>query len=86
MKAGRRFRSGIEWHSCAAAGVRGTRPFAKNAKERGTLYAGGASEIKSPGHPPYCVTRNFTMLDRVPLAVVTVTKPVAAPTGTVAFK
>ena len=31
--------------------VRGTRPFAKNAKERGTHCGGDGSEIKSLGHP-----------------------------------
>jgi hypothetical protein len=36
--------------SFAAADVRGTRPFAKNAKERGTLCVGDARKIKSLGH------------------------------------
>ena len=55
MQAGRRFRSRIEWHSCAAAGVGGTRPFAKNAKERGTHWVGDGDEIKNLGHPPSCL-------------------------------
>ena len=50
-KAGRRFRSGIGWRSFAAAGVRGTRPFAKNAKERGTRSGGDASQNQEPGPP-----------------------------------
>ena len=52
MKAGRKFRFGIGWRSFAGADVRGTRPFAKNAKERGTHGVGDASEIKSLSHPP----------------------------------
>jgi hypothetical protein len=32
--------------------TRGTRPFAKNAKERGTHRVGDASMIESLGHPP----------------------------------
>jgi hypothetical protein len=47
MRAGERFRFGIGWRSFAAAGVRGTRPFAKNAKERGTHFVAGAGEIKA---------------------------------------
>src|SRR5437763_240937 len=46
MRAGRRFRFGIGRRSFAAAGVRGTRPFAKNAKERGTHCGGDVSEFK----------------------------------------
>jgi hypothetical protein len=36
-----------------AAGISDSRPFAKNAKERGTRCVGNASEIKSLGHPPW---------------------------------
>jgi hypothetical protein len=32
--------------------LRSTRPFAKTAKERGTRFIGGISEIESLGHPP----------------------------------
>src|ERR1700722_2570176 len=46
MKGGQRFRSRVGWRSCAAAGVRGTRPFAKNAKERGTHCVADATEFK----------------------------------------
>src|SRR5579863_1863801 len=38
--------------SFAGASLRGTRPFAKNAKERGTHFAGRAGEVKGLGHPP----------------------------------
>jgi len=38
--------------SFAGASLRGTRPFAKNAKERSTHFAGRASEVKGLGHPP----------------------------------
>jgi hypothetical protein len=38
-------------HSFAGAGIRTTRPFAKNAKELGTRLTADASEIKSLGHP-----------------------------------
>jgi len=37
--------------SIAAANVRGTRPFAKTAKERGTHCIGAGGDIKSLGHP-----------------------------------
>jgi hypothetical protein len=36
----------------ASASLRGTRPFAKNAKERGTHFAGRAGEVEGLGHPP----------------------------------
>jgi REP element-mobilizing transposase RayT len=49
---GGRFRFGIGWLSFAATCVRGTRPFAKNATERGTHRVGDGSDIKSLGHPP----------------------------------
>jgi len=35
------------------AGISGSRPFAKNAKERGTRCIGEAGGIKSLGHPPH---------------------------------
>src|ERR1700719_2299648 len=57
MKDGRRFRFGIGWRSCAAAGVRGTRPFAKNAKERGTRSGGDASQNQESGPPALKKTR-----------------------------
>jgi hypothetical protein len=52
MRDGGRFRSGIGRRSFAALAVRDTRPFAKNAKERGTHCVADAGEIKSMGHPP----------------------------------
>ena len=41
----------VPWRSFTA-GARGTRPFAKSTKERGTHCVGDASEIESMGHPP----------------------------------
>ena len=38
--------------SFAAANVRGARPFAKSAKERGTHCFGDDDEIKCLGHTP----------------------------------
>jgi hypothetical protein len=35
-----------------AAGISDSRPFAKNAKERGTHCVGNAPKIKSLGRPP----------------------------------
>src|ERR1700719_572697 len=52
MKGGQRFRSRVGWHSCAAAGGRGTRPFAKNAKERGTQCVADATEFKGRATRP----------------------------------
>src|SRR5271168_4007756 len=63
MKAGRKFRFGTGWRSFAGADVRGTRPFAKNAKERGTHGVGDASEIKSLGHPPLLSTGSPTVTE-----------------------
>jgi putative transposase len=37
---------------CVAAIVRGSRPFAKNAKDRAPHYGCDVSEIKNLGHPP----------------------------------
>ena len=58
MRAGRRFRFRIGRRSCATAGVRGTRPFAKCAKERGTHCVGDGSKVKSLGHPAVCTISN----------------------------
>src|SRR5258708_37028768 len=41
----------IGWRSFAAAGVRGTPSFAKNAKEPGTRCMVDESKIKTLGHP-----------------------------------
>jgi hypothetical protein len=51
MRAGRGFRFGIESRKSVTAGICGTRPFAQNAKGRGTHSVGEAG-IKSLGHPP----------------------------------
>jgi hypothetical protein len=46
MRDGPRFHFGIGRRSFAVAGVRGSRPFAKNAKERGTHCLADALEVK----------------------------------------
>jgi putative transposase len=44
------FRDRVAWLRCCRQ--RSTRPFAQNAKERGTRCLGGACEGQRPGHPP----------------------------------
>ena len=52
MLGGRKLRFNIEWSSSVAASQSGTRPFAQNAKERGTRSVAGVCEDQRPGHPP----------------------------------